>query len=159
MSVEQVHPCPISIEISRNPILLEASFGQSHPTKPLSKINGAPFGYGERLSPAPVKKLIPRTKSRKSREIANLASGWGLVVIFTVNIIERFAQKLRRIILLHFGRITFRMHVGKIREALIFMVFGLWDVPMTPKPILCIFGDTKTFRTIQETYNIILGKY
>ena len=31
--MEQVHPCPISIEISRNPILLEASFGQSHPTK------------------------------------------------------------------------------------------------------------------------------
>ena len=48
--------------------------------------------------------------------------GWG--VIFIVNIIKRIARKLSIIILLHFGLVTFRIHFGKTREPIIFMVLG-----------------------------------
>ena len=46
---------------------------------------------------------------------------WG--TICTVNFIERMAQKLCRIILLHLGLITFRFHFGKTRKPI--MIFGL----------------------------------
>ena len=52
---------------------------------------------------------------------------------------KRLAQKLRRIILLLFGLVTFRFHFGKTRKLMIFMVFGFWDVTMTPKTnIICL---------------------
>ena len=38
---------------------------------------------------------------------------------------ERLAQKLRRIILLQFGLVTFRMNFGKTQKDLMFMVSGL----------------------------------
>ena len=50
---------------------------------------------------------------------------WGLGVISIVDIIERIAQKLRIIILLHFGLGTFRIHFGKTQQVIMFMVFGL----------------------------------
>ena len=53
--------------------------------------------------------------------------------IFIVNILRRIAPKLRRTILLHFGLITFAIHVGRTLKPLIFMIFGFWDVSMTPK--------------------------
>ena len=37
---------------------------------------------------------------------------------------QRIAPKLRRIILLDFGLVTFRFHFGKIRKPVIFMIFG-----------------------------------
>ena len=62
---------------------------------------------------------------------------WGLGglggSIFIVNIIERIAQKLRRILLLHLGLVTFRIHFTKDRPPPIFMVFGFSDVSTTPK--------------------------
>ena len=48
---------------------------------------------------------------------------WGS--IFNVNIIRRIAQKFRRIMLLHFGLVTFRIQIGKTRKHVIFMFFGL----------------------------------
>ena len=37
---------------------------------------------------------------------------------------KRVARKLRRIILLHFGLVTFRFHFGKTRKVSMFMIFG-----------------------------------
>ena len=44
--------------------------------------------------------------------------------MFIVNIIKRIAQKLRSIILLHFGLVTFRIYFGKKRQVIIFIVLG-----------------------------------
>ena len=52
---------------------------------------------------------------------------WGRVcgAIFIINFIaQRIGQTLRRIILLHLGLVTFRIHFRKIRKPFIFMVFG-----------------------------------
>ncbi len=55
-------------------------------------------------------------------KIADLGS-WGVWGgNFIVHIIERIAGKLRRIILLQFGRVTFRFHYGRDRKPLIFMI-------------------------------------
>ena len=37
-----------------------------------------------------------------------------------------------------------------------FMVFGFSDVPMTPTPILFIFGDTTYLQLVQERFQIIV---
>ena len=37
---------------------------------------------------------------------------------------KRIAQKLRIIILLHFGLVTFRFHFGETRKVIISMIFG-----------------------------------
>ena len=60
---------------------------------------------------------------------------WGVCrAIFIVIVFEkRMAQKLCIIILLHFGFVTFRVHFGRTRKPIIFMVFGLMDVSMTFK--------------------------
>ena len=80
----------------------------------------------------------------ESGRIPDLGSGggvWG--TIFIINCSKRIAQKLRRIILLHFGLFIFRFHLGEARKPFIFMIFDLVDVTMTPKPILHNFGTTK----------------
>ena len=54
----------------------------------------------------------------------DLGSGvvWGVILI--VNCIKRLAEKLRRIILVHFGLITFGINFRKTRKLIIVMVFG-----------------------------------
>ena len=47
--------------------------------------------------------------------------------------IEKICQKLRRIILLHFGLITSRFASGRFRKPAISMISRFSDVPMTPK--------------------------
>ena len=59
---------------------------------------------------------------RKSRKVADLGSG-GLGGHFAVNFMRRIAQKLRIIILLHFGIITLRFHFGKTRTLFVFHGF------------------------------------
>ena len=49
---------------------------------------------------------------------------WG--VISTVNMIERKAQKLRRIILFRFGLIAFLVYLGKARKTLHVQGFRTW---------------------------------
>ena len=44
--------------------------------------------------------------------------------MFIINFNKRGAQKLHRIILLHFGLVTFRFHLGTLRKVIIFMIFG-----------------------------------
>ena len=62
---------------------------------------------------------------------------WGLRAsggaISIKQIEKRVGKKLRRVILLRFGFGTFGFHFGKTRKPFIFMVFGFWDVSMTPK--------------------------
>ena len=67
---------------------------------------------------------MSRTKSGFLEEIWEKTRIWGLGCLggnFIVNCIERVAQKVRRIILLHFG---LWFHVGKTRKPFMFMVFG-----------------------------------
>ena len=51
----------------------------------------------------------------------------------TINVKKRVAQKLRIIILLHFGLITFRIHFGKTPNPSFSCFSDLADVTMTPK--------------------------
>ena len=60
-------------------------------------------------------------------------------------------QKLRRIILLHFGLITFRFHFGKIRQVIIFImfVFGrVHDSQNQSRILNC--GPTKSLQMMQD---------
>ena len=47
-----------------------------------------------------------------------------LFVISMAHIWKKLARKLHRIILFHFGLVTFRIHFGKDRAVIILMVFG-----------------------------------
>ena len=51
---------------------------------------------------------------------SKLGSGWLWAVIFTVNIIERLGNKLRRIILFQFELVSLRNHFGKDLKPLMF---------------------------------------
>ena len=70
------------------------------------------------------KKIYFLLKIRESRgnQIWGVGGSGGAISI--VNIIKRLAQKLRRIILLHFGLVTFRFHYGGTLKPVIFMIFG-----------------------------------
>ena len=89
---------------------------------------------------------------------------------FTVHFKLWTAQKLlRRIILLHFGLVTFRFHFGKTRQVFILGILWLLDVTMTPKNQLFLTLDTpiciKYAKTIPNNFwNMFLepigfGKY
>ena len=69
----------------------------------------------------------------KSGQIQDKMRFGGLGIIFTVNIFNRIAQKLRIIILLHFGLIFVWIDFGKTRQVIVFMVSDLADATMTPK--------------------------
>ena len=53
--------------------------------------------------------------------------------VFIINLEKRGAQKLGRIILLHFGLVPLRFHFGKVRKPFVFMIFGLLEVSMIPQ--------------------------
>ena len=76
-------------------------------------------------------------------------------VIFMVNIWKRHGQKLRRIVLLHFGLVTFRFHYGRDWKPLVFMISGSRTCPWLPNPIWFIFGDTRIPQSIQGNSIII----
>ena len=59
-------------------------------------------------------------------KIPDLGSEGVWAAIFIVNVKKRVAQKLRRILLLHFGN-------GSTRKPIFVMIFGVLDVSMTPK--------------------------
>ena len=73
-----------------------------------------------RLRPARCVTRHPGKSGKKSR--CGVQGVWG--AIFNVNLIQRTAQKLRRIILLHFGQVVFRIHFRRTRKPLISIVFG-----------------------------------
>ena len=78
-------------------------------------------------------------------------------VIFIVNIMKRIGQKLRIIILLHFGLITFRFHYRRSRTTLIFMILKFSDASMTPQTSYFIFAETMTRQIIQGKTNHVEG--
>ena len=87
---------------------------------------------------------------------------WGLPVHFyALKFANRGAQKLRRIILLHFGLITFNCHFPKIQTFLICMLFGPSANVHDPKNPFCLTLHHKITQnnggnqTISN--NIILG--
>ena len=71
----------------------------------------------------PLESWISYRTSRNSRDTWRIWALGGLWGQFRVNIIERIAQKLRIMVLLHFGLVTFRIRSG-MRKPIIFMVFG-----------------------------------
>ena len=74
---------------------------------------------------------------------------WGAILI--ENIVKQLAQKLRRIILLHFGLVTFWFHLGKTRQVILLGFSDLADVTMAPKTNMI-----KILKIIQEEIRIIL---
>ena len=81
-------------------------------------------GLGLRCDMLITKQCFPMENPGNPGQIVRLGSEGLLGAIFIVNIIKRIAPKLHRIILLHFGLVTFRIHFGKTLNPLIFMVFG-----------------------------------
>ena len=70
---------------------------------------------------------------------------------FIVNIIQRIARKLRRIIMLHSGLRTFKIHVGKTSKVNIFMVVGPGGrVHDSQNQSDLPFGNTRILQRIQE---------
>ena len=67
---------------------------------------------------------LPKDSPGSFLENSILGGQGGLGVMFTVNIIKRLTEMVRRMILLHFGLMTFRIHYWKTRKPLIFMVLG-----------------------------------
>ena len=67
---------------------------------------------------------------------------WG--AIFIVNMIQRIAQKLSIIILLHFGLVTLGSFLGELENLSSSRFSDLVDVSMTPKTNI-IFGSVPPF--------------
>ena len=74
-----------------------------------------------------------------------------------VNLGKRYGQKLRRIILRHFGLATSRFHYGRTIKPLIFMISGFSDVSMIRKTNYYVFGDPMIPRINQEQTIIGFG--
>ena len=72
---------------------------------------------------------IPTGNPGKLGQNSDLGSGG----IFFVNCKKGVAQELRRIILLHFGLVTFRLHFGKPDKSYFSWLSDLAGVTMTPK--------------------------
>ena len=83
-----------------------------------------------------------RANPEQIQENSSLGSGWSGGIwgaMSTVNLKKRMAQKLRRIIPLHFGLVAFRSHFGKTLKPFIFMISGFLDVSTTSKTnIICL---------------------
>ena len=89
------------------------------PTHLLASVGKSGLGFKEGLQ---VQK-IP-SSFRKLMQNAELGSTGIWEAILMVIFRKRWARKLHRIILLHFGLVTFRSHFGKARKCFIFLVFG-----------------------------------
>ena len=83
----------------------------------------------------------------------------GLGAISTVNFKKMFARRLRIIILLHLGLITFRIHFWKTRKTLISSFSDLADVTMTPETNYIRFGQHQDTSNNTRKYSTIFGKY
>ena len=107
---------------------------------------------------------FPIENPGKSEKILDLGFGGVWVAMFIVNFIESVAPELRRIVLLHFGLLTFRFHFRKTREPSIYMIFGFFDVSVNPKTNYCYFWihqnipiNSRKYPHHSETYD--LGRY
>ena len=75
---------------------------------------------------------------------------------FMVTIWKRYGQKLRKIIRLHLGLLTFlRFHYGRTLKPFIFMDFGFSDVSLRPKTnIIYLWRHQDTPKSTRK-YHII----
>ena len=65
-------------------------------------------------------------------------------------LLKRYAQKLRRIILLQFELITFRFAHGRTLKPLIPMISEFLDVSLRPQTNYVFFGDLKIPQKVQQ---------
>ena len=109
-------------------------------------------------TPAPdrISLWIPYRKSGKNPDLGS-EGVWGTIVI--VNLVKRLARKLRRVILFHFGLVTFRIYFRETDNSsfscfkdLVFVsmtsktnTIYLWRHQNTPK-------NSRKIRTIFEKY-------
>ena len=74
--------------------------------------------------------------------------------IFMVNMWKRIPQRLRGVILLHFGLVTFRFHYGRTPKPLMIMIFGFLDVSMTPKTnMIYLWRHQKISNNVRQILN------
>ena len=114
--------------------------GFSKPSKPSrkAKLNGAEEKTG----------FLSKIKRNPEKSGFGVQGVWGAILI--VNFIERLAQKLCRIILLHFGLVTFMIHFRNPRKPSIFMVFGPIGRDHDSQNSDFWAWDTKRFQIVQE---------
>ena len=89
---------------------------------------------------------------RKNADFGSRGSGG---VICIVIIMKRIARKLRRIILLHFGLVAFRIHFWEIRQRFILMVFGPSGRGGDSQNQYHLSLETRILQIIQEQSQII----
>ena len=97
---------------------------------------------------------------KKLHKIRENIRFWGLGCLGGHFYCKQITRKLLRIILLHFGLVTFRIHYWKTPRPLIFMV--LWPGGRDHdswNQSHFILGDTRTFQIIQEKFPSISKKY
>ena len=85
---------------------------------------------------------------RKSRKIQKTLRTWGQRVwggVFSCNYYKRLAQELRRIILLHFGLVSFRIHSGKTLKPFIFMILGPRGLDHDPQNQVFLILETPRY--------------
>ena len=97
-------------------------------------------------------------KYSKAATKCDFAGCWRLLDCLYRNDISRITGKLRSIILLHFGRITFRFAYGRDRNSSFLWFRGFWTCPWLPKPIIFIFGKPRIPQIIHGKNRIIFGK-
>ena len=78
---------------------------------------------------------------------------------FLLNIMKRIAGTLHRIILLHFGLITFRLQYGGDRKPLICMISGFLDASMTPKTNMIYLWRHLETSNISKKENVVGESY
>ena len=105
------------------------------------------------------KQKNPLENLGQSGKIEDLGSRGVWRIIFIADSIKRITQKLRRIILLHLGLITFRIHFRKTRKPRMCMFFSLADVTMTPKTKICVILDTPSYHKRDKKSDNNLSKY
>ena len=76
-----------------------------------------------------------------------------------VRLWRRYDQRLRSIILLHFGLVTFRFGYGRDRNSSFLRFRALWTCTWVPKRILFIVGGTRIPQQIQEAPQTNFWKY
>ena len=79
-----------------------------------------------------------------------MSGGEVRAAIFIVNP-KKYAQKLRRIILLHFRLVTFRFNFGKTRKVIILMIFGLFGVSTPPKTNYVLSLESQNYSNNSRT--------
>ena len=82
-----------------------------------------------------------------------------LWVMFMANLLKRYGKKLRSIILLHLGIVTFRFAYGKDRKPIISMISAFLDVSLSPKTNIVYLLRHQDTQKNPRKFKNMFGKY